>query len=101
MSLILDLTDLIGEMYFGESLNQKNTEENTENELDKQLLSITFTFKDIETTYTECPIGLCNLEKEDIIIKLKCGHIFLRINIRTWFLTGTKTCPVCKRDKVF
>lgn len=44
----------------------------------------------------ECAVCLCNIEDEDEISELKCGHIFHGVCLDRWIGYGRWTCPLCR-----
>lgn len=53
-----------------------------------------------EKHYTSgtCAICLENLEDDDIVRGLICGHVFHQICIDPWLTTRSASCPICKKD---
>ena len=45
----------------------------------------------------ECPISMEMMKKG---VKLKCGHIFNKLNIETW-LKHHKNCPLCRSYDIY
>lgn len=53
-----------------------------------------------EKHYTSgtCAICLENLEDDDIVRGLICGHVFHQICIDPWLTMRSASCPICKKD---
>ena len=45
-----------------------------------------------------CSICLDNIEKNNLIIKLKCNHIFHSSCIKEYLKNYNRNCPICKID---
>lgn len=76
----------------------------TTEELDKLKVMTYKEYKDdleegtIVDDNSKCPISLQKFEDEDIIIKLKCGHIFKSEYIKEWLSESSNKCPVCREE---
>lgn len=49
----------------------------------------------IGTSSRKCPICYEEFQKEEVIIKLPCGHLFHRQCCKNWVLQKAN-CPVCR-----
>ena len=61
--------------------------------------TVTSSFDLIENPMNNtCPISTVEFRSDDIVSKiLYCGHIFLKIELDSWFRSNTR-CPMCRYD---
>ena len=73
--------------------------DNVNSYIDDLLLSIDLTefnvVQERQTIDTECGICKKNIKRDDLSIKLRCGHIFSKKCIMNWFKIGNNHCPKC------
>ena len=73
--------------------------DNVNSYIDDLLLSIDLTEFNIvqerQTLETECGICKKNIKRDDLSIKLRCGHTFSKKCIMNWFKIGNNHCPEC------
>lgn len=75
--------------------------DNVNSYIDDLLLSIDLTeFNVIQERQQrdnfECGICKKNLTNDSLLVKLNCGHTFLKKCIMNWFKIGNNHCPICK-----